>query len=271
MTWTLAGQHCLPPRLILATAAVRDPVRPCQVTRDIQGACSCNGAPPLAPSCSSRRSTYCPRSPCSHTRHGRNRAERFVCQAYEALPEVHPPRGVPLVSITDGALGCRRLGPQGIPPHLSTEPPSSHLKRRPNFRSIGDSADRAISGPAECDYGCGVAIRLHVHVPGHERRRRGMVPVSLRGGFGSSGARQNICRTLKSTHRTEFLRSTPLPDAVPNMIASARLCPIAVSPRVICIQPHTSEFYRIGAPPPRLPVSQRINRINRTSPSNPPP
>ncbi len=209
MTWTLAGQHCLPPRLILATAAVRDPVRPCQVTRDIQGACSCNGAPPLAPSCSSRCSTYCPRSPCSHTRHGRNRAERFVCQAYEALPEVHPTRGVPLVSITDGASGCRRLGPRGTPPHLSTEPPSSRVNRRPNFRSIGDSADRAISGPAECDYGCGVAIRLHVHVRGHERRRRGMVPVSLRGGFGSSGARQNICRTLNRRTGRSFCGAHP--------------------------------------------------------------
>ena len=59
-------------------------------------------------------------------------------------------------------LGCRGLGPQGIPPHLSTEP----------FESFGAasglSIDRRLGrscniGSAECDYGCGVAIRRHVN------------------------------------------------------------------------------------------------------------
>ena len=105
-------------------------------------------------------------------------------------------------------LGCRAW-PTRNSTHLSTEPPSSRSELRPECRSIHDCVDRATSGPLNSDYGCGVAIRLHVHVRGHERRRRGMVPVSLRGGFGSSGARQNICRTLNRRTGRSFCGAHP--------------------------------------------------------------
>ena len=138
------------PRLILAATAVRDPGKPGQVIRGIQGACSCNGVPSLAPSCSSRCSTSCRRSPCSHTRDGRNRADRLVCQAYEPPSRIHPTRGVPLVSITGGGLGCRGLAPQGIPPHLFTEPHSSRSELR---RSVDRSTTASI-----CNIGSAEAI-----------------------------------------------------------------------------------------------------------------
>ena len=93
-----------------------------QVIRGIQGACSCNGAPSLVPSCSSRCSTSCRRSPCSHTRDGRNRADRFVCQAYDGLQEF-------IQRAECRSSGCRRLAHKEFHPsvHLSGTPLSSSL------------------------------------------------------------------------------------------------------------------------------------------------
>ena len=139
-----------------ATAAVRESVKPGPSLRGIQGACSCNGAPSLVPSCSSRCSTSCRRPPCSHMRDGRNRADRFVCQAYDGLQEFIQRAACRSCRFTGSALGCRRLAHKKFHPIRSL----SHLRvvRRGvgTFDRIGDCVDRAISGPLRT-YGCGVA------------------------------------------------------------------------------------------------------------------
>jgi len=124
----------------------RDSAEPREVIRRSQGACSCNGAPSLAPFCSSRCSPSCRRSPCSHTRDGRNRADRFVRLAYQAPSRIHPARGVPLVSIRGGASrlpGLTTRGSVPIGPRATFESP----EQRPDFRSLDDCADPATSGP----------------------------------------------------------------------------------------------------------------------------
>ena len=144
------------PRLILATAAVPESSSLAQVIRGIHGACSCNGAPSLAPSCSSRCSTFCRRSPCSHRRDGRNRADRFVCQAYDGLQEFIQRTACRSCRFTDNALGCRRLAHKNSTP--SVHP--SHVRvvrRRRDFRSNRRLRRSCNIGSAECDYGCGVA------------------------------------------------------------------------------------------------------------------
>jgi hypothetical protein len=155
-TWTAGAALPVLPRLILATAAVPESSSLAQVIRGIHGACSCNGAPSLAPSCSSRCSTFRRRSPCSHTRDGRNRADRFVCQAYDGLQEFIQRAACRSCRFIGGALGCRRLAHKKFHPICSP----SHLRvvRRGvgTFDRIGDCVDRAISGPL-CDYGSGVA------------------------------------------------------------------------------------------------------------------
>jgi hypothetical protein len=60
------------------------------------------------------------------------------------------------VSIYRQRVRLPALGPQEIPPHLFTEPPSSRSKGVGTFDRIGDCVDRAISGPQR-NYGCGVA------------------------------------------------------------------------------------------------------------------
>jgi hypothetical protein len=57
------------------------------------------------------------------------------------------------VSITGSALGCRRLAHKDSTPSVHR---ATFESFDGTFDRIGDSVDRAISGP-ECDHGCGVA------------------------------------------------------------------------------------------------------------------
>ncbi len=76
-----------------------------------------------------------------------------LCVRHMTAFKRYPTRREPLVSITGSALGCRRLAHKEFHPIC----PPSHLESfNGTFDRIGDSVDRAISGP-ECDYGCGVA------------------------------------------------------------------------------------------------------------------
>jgi hypothetical protein len=152
------------PRLILATAAVPESSSLAQLIRGIHGACSCNGVPSLAPSCSSRCSTFCRRSPCSHRRDGRNRADRFVCQAYDGLQEFIQRTACRSCRFTDNALGCRRLAHKNSTPSVHRATFES-FEGVGTFDRIGDCVDRAISGPLNAITAVvsGMASRIHCH------------------------------------------------------------------------------------------------------------
>jgi hypothetical protein len=66
------------------------------------------------------------------------------------------------------------------------------------------------------------------------------------------------------------VRRTELALSVSGIGGDAHLLSIALYP-MAAEHPLLPMAYRIGLTPPRLPVSHRINRINSTSPSNPPP
>jgi hypothetical protein len=154
-----------------------------QVIRGIHGAYSCNGAPSLAPSCSSRCSTFGRQSPCSHTRDGRNRADRFVCQAYDGRQEFIRRAACRSCRFTSSALGCRRLAHKKFHPIRSP----SHLrvvrKGRRNFRS-----NRRLR--RSCNIGSATQLRLWCRVWRHGihcHSRVRSVPSRRHGSYGRFG------------------------------------------------------------------------------------
>ena len=116
----------------------------------------------------------CRRSPCSHMRDGRSRADRFVCQAYDGPQEFIHRAACRSYRFTGSASGCRRLALKKFHPIC----PLSHVRvvrgGDGHFRSNLRLRRSCNIGSAECDYGRGVALHhvghaLNVarHLPAH--------------------------------------------------------------------------------------------------------